>query len=362
MDIADELADILNSDNSVPLTAEDDKAKREDNNDLEDFLNTEITPIKTEASKSTSKNLEDELFELLNSSNHEGTSATETLVQSTTSTTATATFAQEMEDLFASPISSQPQPVIAVNDAPTIGDADDFLSWLTESPVKPKANEAPVQPPVIATTAEMESSLVPSQEMPSIDKYMADLDLDDVLGSEKVDESSTIDITPESFEIQLENILSSPFPDAGQLRQLIDGSGFLPTHLKTKIISVLLTGNCHVDEEAHNFTASEIDLQLYQELLVDIEFLSQSLNLQKKDAVERKIRDVIIQFCQRKGVAYKPAYSRILFSLVAQCEDVSVGLLSSCFHAIATEFLPLVGLQVTLPYHFCFLGIVILTL
>jgi hypothetical protein len=328
--------------------------------------------VSTNSTSESSKNIEDELFELLGS---------------------TATPVKNVPPKKTE--ASQPSASSATNSTPS---DQDFLSWLEETPKKSASNDFSSSTPSVPIDEKPTSStnlnqLPVSQANTSQTKLdnappsNVDAFLDDVFGvdtspkttpvktvknepvkedsahtkskqtfSSSISSSSTISSSSKehSYESEIENILTSPFPDLGQLRLLIDSHGFIPIKYRVKVLVLLLTGSCLVDEEASSFTASTNDKNFFIDLIPDCEILLKNNGMNENKSIVEMISDVVYLYCQRRSVEYKNVYSRIMLSILGDLQNsenmknLSKPLLSSCFYSIASSFLPLIGLQVRL--------------
>lgn len=253
-------------------------------------------------------------------------------------------------------------------------DSQDFLSWLEESPPPKKAPEITlthtssfsnadlgflesleaitVDPPALAADSKLtDDSIVTTS--PSDGPKSVDSIYNEMFGTEKL---STVDISPlsqaEAFtlETELDKIISSPFPDVGKLREFVDNNGYIPNKLRVPVLLLLLTGSCHMDDEAEKYKVSETEKEFYRDLASDIQSLSSSCYPNpsaKSTTLENDVLDIVVLYCQRRSIDYKNIFSRILVSIFGETSSLSKSLVSSCFYALTSNFLPLLGLQYT---------------
>jgi hypothetical protein len=310
------------------------------------------TEFSASTNATTNKDLEDELFELLNS-------------------TTTPARTEKIESK---------EPVSKPTVTSDVGDQD-FLSWLEETPNKSTSTDMPTTTVPASTT--VPSNTVTEAKAPSsttevkptsINDQSMDSFLNDVFEVSSPLSSTTnptVETTKEKknmnnqnmtplqlqnelkkkhveYEKEIESIVDSPYPDLGMLRGTLDKGGYLPSRLRLKILVLLLTGSCHIDDEALNFSATTMEKQFFIDLVPDCEALidSQKQNYQHPKQLIENISDVVYLYCQRRSLDYKNVYSRIMLSILGTNEDISKSVLSSCFYSLSSNFLPLVGLQV----------------
>lgn len=145
---------------------------------------------------------------------------------------------------------------------------------------------------------------------------------------------------------QIEEIVASPFPDIGKLRQLIDEEEHIPQSVRARVLLLLLTGSCLGDDEAQKFSATEADRRHYSHLVDDCETLVKSCGISNIQIAEQ-MKDIIILYCQRRSADYRNVFSRILLSVFGNRGAVPKSIASSCFYALSSNFLPMIGLQVS---------------
>jgi hypothetical protein len=359
-------------------------------------VNRETTsqPASTNSASEASKNIEDELFELLGSST------------------------TPVKD--GQPKKNETDKASSSTAAVSSPSDQDFLSWLEETPKKSASNDVSSTTEDGKPVSSSNLSHLPappagtSQTKPdSAPPSTVDSFLDDVFGvdsspktspvktvksepgkedssrtkskqtfSSSVSSTSTATTSSSSskeqdYETEIENILTSPFPDLGHLRLLIDSHGFIPMKYRVKVLVLLLTGSCLADEEASSFTASTTDKNFFIDLIPDCEILLKNNGMIDNKSIVEMISDVVYLYCQRRSVEYKNVYSRIMLSILGDLQssenmkNVSKPLLSSCFYSVASSFLPLIGLQVflffltffslSLNFFFCFVCCVCLS-
>jgi hypothetical protein len=311
------------------------------------------TETSASTNATTNRDLEDELFELLNS----------------TTTPARTEKIESKEPISKATVTSD------VED-------QDFLSWLEETPNKSTSADMPTTTAPVSTSVPSQNvaeANVPSSTTEVKSTNINDLSMDSFLNdvfevssplstttnptveTKKEKNPNNQNMTPlqlqnelkkkqVEYEKELESIVDSPYPDLGMLRGTLDKGGYLPSRLRLKILVLLLTGSCHIDDEALNFSATTVEKQFFIDLVPDCEALidSQKQNYQHPKQLIENISDVVYLYCQRRSLDYKNVYSRIMLSILGTNEDISKSVLSSCFYSLSSNFLPLVGLQVSL--------------
>jgi hypothetical protein len=196
----------------------------------------------------------------------------------------------------------------------------------------------------------------------------ADNFFNDVFGTERYAQQSKVqpsifdEHTFKTLTEQIEEIVASPFPDIGKLRQLIDEEEHIPQSVRARVLLLLLTGSCVGDDEAQKFVATEVDRRHYSHLVDDCETLVKACGISNIQIGEQ-MKDIIILYCQRRSADYRNVFSRILLSVYGNRAAVPKPIASSCFYALSSTFLPMIGLQVrylilslqikVLTYHLC---------
>lgn len=303
---------------------------------------------------------------------------------------APASSTQQIEDelfeILNTPNDAMATPSHASTGVPSFEDTSDFLSWLEESPSKAaaaggssakqssadedsasevvapqihavtdeqitavQAALSEVKPPPVITTS---SALSERSDSPAANPN--DSFFQDVFGSERTPPRSPVvhhasSASQPSYVSNLEAILTSPFPDVGQLRGLVDEAGYLPGHLRAQVLLLLLTGSSLLDEEAQRYT-STTEEHFYPELCSDCTTLLQSVDdlSVDRERVALDMKDIIILYCQRRNLEYKNDFARILFSVIGTKHAVPKAVSSGLFYSLASSFMPLIGLQVSL--------------
>lgn len=291
---------------------------------------------------STTKSVEDELFELLNSPD--------------------PVIPGKLTD--SEGISNSTQPI-------SYSDPQDFLSWLDDaSPTKiipdSKSNVVTESNDLLSNLDEVISSS--TLELPPVEEKQItasvlqtnDSIYDEMFGATETEttnnvsttfaqtQSTTVDIS--EFENNMDAILSSPFPDVARLRELIDKSGYIPGHQRLCALLLLLTGSCQADEEADRFSVSPSEREFHRDLVSDTQSLIKSCYSSKEAPgvmnLEHDLIDVAILYCQRRSIDYKNIFSRLLISIFGEVNHhQSKALVSSCFYSLMSQFIPMVSLQ-----------------
>lgn len=272
----------------------------------------------------------------------------------------------ELFDLLDTPTPSvvDPNKVILTNADPVSKnlETEEFLSWLEESPKAPESKSSieigaqdnnQTQFSVLDSIDDFLSSATsdpraPEPIIPTQASQPSSNFFDEVFGDEINKSLDPLQIEKKEIAScpNLEDIVNSPFPDVGKLRQVIDEIGSIPSNLRLKIMLLFLTGSWNQDDEADKFILSENEKQFYSVIYADCQNLVKSSELISGEIIIDQIASTIILFLQRRNIEYKNIYSRIMFSLISGQETVKRSLLSSCFYSLSTNFLPLIGLQV----------------
>ena len=354
--IEDELFDLLNA--PTPTAS----GVSVSDVDLDDLLGGHATTATTATSnatpvKASTQSIEDELFELLNSP----------------SPALNSSIVSESTGMSASkePANTGLSSIINSSKAAKAADHNELLSWLEETPSKTAVDisdildsthdidvpvttkestqtESVAEPVSLIDEQQHQQHQIEEEEEPR-EESSADRFFNDVFGNETTAPNVIEHNKSEekSFERKVKEIISSPFPDIGRLRQVIDEAGHIPAHLRVQVLLLLLTGSCNSDEEAQNFNATEVDKYHYSNLVSDCEGLVKACTVDNDPNMIEHMEDIIILYCQRRSIEYKNLFSRILLSIYASDVNTPKSIASSCFYALASNFLPLAGLQVS---------------
>lgn len=283
-----------------------------------DFLNE--SPVEATPSKSTQQ-IEDELFDFLDTP------------------TATNTF-------------STPAKVEAAGFSITsqsMDDSQDFLSWLEETPTAKSSSF--IKAPTLPTVAEEPSSPEGKGAAESMDNFF-----DEVFGGDSMPSPSPSSKSNAFFQsdsviyiTELNEIITSSFPDVAQLKQLIFNHGYVPNSLRAHVWALVLSGNCSEDEEMKQFKASSgSDVANKKAMLLDCKELSKGISSKsKQEQACRDMSDVLQLYCQRRNLSYLPIYGMLLSPLMAVSEPASKSQASSCFYGLTSMFAPLLSLNVS---------------
>lgn len=250
--------------------------------------------------------------------------------------------------------------------------AEDFLDWLNddnnqkqptyESTMIPEEEVAGIdidierllhpQPALIQTATlrtpseQLELSEVSSHPSAvAIDTASTDTFIDDVFG---VPSGVVTGRDSRLYSDHLRAVIRSNFPDTQQLRQLVDDYGYILSAYRAQVWSLLLTEGCSEDDEVAHFDPSTAELEKKQDIVSDCDAViaaaGLSLDATHLDALKREMQSVLMLYCQRRQLDYRGQLCRVLSCLLAVPDRPSVGLSSSCFYSIASEFLPFVSL------------------
>jgi hypothetical protein len=264
--------------------------------------------------------------------------------------------------------------------SPSVDDNQDFLDWLQDGP----PSKVPAGVTAVPPTAEVSVSVDPSlsrnlsfidttTSTPLVEKKDVAKDMDnffkEVFGSASPsistksrkglfpDVASGDGSAPDSYAQRLVAVIESTFPDVDKLRALICATGYVPNGLRAQIWSLLLTETCTEDEEVRNYSAGDgsdgESVVNHQQLVADCNAVVSSsmsrLQLSNFDADElrKDLRDILVLYCQRRNCPYKSIFCQVLSPLLAVPERSSRVSASSTFYSIASEFLPLVTMNVS---------------
>ena len=250
----------------------------------------------------------------------------------------------------------------------------DFLAWLEDSPRQSKSEKnlpvnnvkfdelavVPDELPWSPNSSFMESSL--HRDNKDTSKESMDHFFEDVFGSpstksgkvnddDENEEEENEDVV-RSFEERLQAIVQSTFPDIPLLKRLICDAGFIPDSLRAQIWSLLLTEGVAEDEESRHYCSDATVIEGQQMLTSDCTAVitSSTLMLNSKEAedVRKDMHDILVLYCQRRNIPYKSMLCRLLSPLLVVPKRSSRVQVSSSFYALATDFVPLINLPVSL--------------
>jgi hypothetical protein len=245
---------------------------------------------------------------------------------------------------------------------------DDFLEWLNDDDIQKPLYENTVRPVEEATGTDINSEGIfhpksslthdgtlrsPSEQLElseesrhqsavAIDTASTDIFIDAVFG---VPSGGSTGRDNRSYSDHLRAVIRSNFPDTQQLRHLVDDHGYVPSAYRAQIWSLLLTEEgCSEDDEVAHFDPSTAELERKQDIVSDCDAViaaaGLSLDAAQSDALKRDMQSVLMLYCKRRQLDYRGQLCRVLSCLLAVPERPSVGLSSSCFYSIASEFLP----------------------
>lgn len=167
-----------------------------------------------------------------------------------------------------------------------------------------------------------------------------------------------------SFEEQVQSIVQSAFPDIQQLRRIVLSAGYVPASLRAEVWSLLLNETCAEDVEVLHYSSSDGEECENSALLTsDVTALVTSLSTDRtagdsadQEELRKDMHDILSLYCQRRQIAYSSVLCRLLSPLLAVPQRASRAQASSCFYTLASEFAPLVNLNVSMCT-LCFCGL-----
>ncbi len=365
--------------------------------DFDDFLNSLSAPTAINSGKelnimidaNSNKNLEDEFLDLLGSSSADGipsVSVAENTEECNTLTPKNISSPPKtdhddllswLEETPTKQTSLHPDiPIVTTTEISSIVTPDEPVSSLVYSSAQTSSDAfldlLTPQPTSLSSTMDTTSDLALSSSILSTPdtitsligkKITTDASLntiydpvapaknndnnffDDVFGLDNRNHTTFENHTFKTLTEQIDEIVGSPFPDIGKLRALIDEEEHIPQSVRAKVLLLLLTGSCVGDEEAQKFSSTEADRRHYSHLVEDCEALVKSCGITNIQVADH-MKDIIILYCQRRSADYRNVFSRIMLSVFGNRAAVSKSIVSSCFYALSSSFLPMIGLQV----------------
>ena len=247
---------------------------------------------------------------------------------------------------------------------------EDFLEWLNDDNIQKPTYENTVRPKEETTDSSIDISIegIPHPQSTlahngTLRSLSEQLELSEVSRHQSavaIDTASTDTFIDAVFGVtsggangrdnrpysdHLRAIIRSNFPDTQQLRHLVDDHGYVPSAYRAQIWSLLLTEEgCSEDDEVVHFDPSTAELEKKQDIVSDCDAViaaaGLSLDATQSDALKRDMQSVLMLYCQRRQLEYRGQLCRVLSCLLAVPERPSVGLSSSCFYSIASDFLP----------------------
>lgn len=217
-------------------------------------------------------------------------------------------------------------PQSSLNNAPV---DDDFLAWLD--------TKHPLQPSASASSADAS----PSISVASV--------LDASRGSPSVGAAVSPALKKTSELIKYENeilrLINSSFPDVEALRAMVVARGFVLAELRGQVWSLLLHGSCSQDHEVEFWQSSGQELNNYDvisrdcDAWVDLMKTRGCLSESAASAAARDLIDIVVLYCVRRNLPYRPIYCDVLASMVLSERPVPRALASSCFYNLCSEML-----------------------
>ena len=155
------------------------------------------------------------------------------------------------------------------------------------------------------------------------------------------------------YETDLLKIISSGFPDIPKLQSLIAANGYIPRDLRGQVWCLLLSGTCSEDQEADFWQSTGNELPNHSEVVSDCNAVIDrcrrrglSLPSSTLEQARRDMVDILVLYCVRRTIPYKPLYCDILAPMLVTARPLSRMVASSCFYSLCSEFIPVVNLPV----------------
>jgi hypothetical protein len=148
------------------------------------------------------------------------------------------------------------------------------------------------------------------------------------------------------YENEILKVVNSSFPDVDALRSMVSSRGFVPGALRGQVWSLLLHGTCSEDHEVEFWQSNGQELDNYAAIVRDCEawlelaqargYLSAST---ASSSAARDLVDVVVLYCVRRNIPYRPVYCDVLASMVLCLNPISRALASSCFYHLCSDML-----------------------
>jgi hypothetical protein len=188
----------------------------------------------------------------------------------------------------------------------------------------------------------------------------------------------------------MRQILDSSFPDSERIRNLLIELRYVPPHLRGQLWALLLCGRVEEDTEAIGYRAVD-DWEIVDDvkgseymnrsqLAADCEAIlcrgTNNITIDRENdtnetdtglglelglnsssgggscsvwgdpqSMRRNLIDLLSFYCERRQVDYNHLYCHLLAPMFAPPAPLTRGIASTCFYALATEFVPLVNLK-----------------
>ena len=219
---------------------------------------------------------------------------------------------------------------------------DDFLSWLDGPPAAPTDY---LLPKTETPMGEVETFLAESvtAQSSSVSNSKGGAKATRLKSSRK-----------QKYESELLKHIGSGFPDSSKLQDLVLSAGYIPGDLRYQVWSILINGSYSDDQEAEFWRSTGKELPNYVDVVLDCDAVLATRMKRGTPTVvsdTEKLRadmvDIIVLYCVRRSVPYKPMFSDIASLLVCNSNSfASKTLSSSCFYSICSSFLPVINLPV----------------
>jgi len=257
----------------------------------------------------------------------------------------------------------------------SVDDSNDFLDWLQDSTSRKSTSHTNLpaivesdepEPPVYSPNS---SFLDTTPAKPrtastgSVKEASRDMDnfFNEVFGSpspstksRKTLSTDEYDAPELSYEESVQAIVLSAFPDIQALRRIVLAAGYAPNTMRAQVWSLLLNESCAEDQEVLSYTSEGVQVENSALLASDVAAVVATLNTgntSTKEVLRKDMHDILSLYCARRQVAYNSVYCRLLAPLLVVPEPASRAAASSCFYSLASEFAPLINLNVSIVWH-----------
>lgn len=240
-----------------------------------------------------------------------------------------------------------------------IEDGQDFLDWLQQDSPRKKSVADPEQETRAwsPNASFIETSKHLHTDIKDVSRESMDSFFNDVFGSPSPSskQHKSLDAVSEgeeqSYDEQVLSIVQSSFPDIQQLKRIICEAGYIPNKLRAQVWALLLNESCVEDEEARHYHTEGVEFENQQALVSDCSAVIASatvkLSAAEAEVLRKDMHDILALYCQRRSIAYSTILCRLLSPLLVVPERASRTMSSSCFYTLASDFIPLINLNVS---------------
>ena len=160
------------------------------------------------------------------------------------------------------------------------------------------------------------------------------------------------------FEADVEDVVCARAPALPRLTSLLLQGGYVPPALRGRVWCLLLTGSCSGAGDDTGVSSTQLEAHLPPATLAALQADCDALAREADAAgagrasLRGDLFDVVGLFCLRRECRYSPLLCRLVAPMLLGAAPFTRGAASTCLYALASEFAPLLYLQLGLaPRH-----------